>query len=207
MLLGRRVYPWLIFLVLAAQLAEAQQWEAELRPEKGVADLRPRVMAFADGGAKVEVHDGVVVFNSPTPESGAWMGIGWTPPMPGTDATALGDASVWNGRRPTTVEARLRVVSACAKAGIVAQMQVSDGHNAWILNVRPKGIGGYPFDATAFHTYRITARDGIANLYVDEKLLPDNSLILMKYPRNALLIGDLSKSTGGVSEWQYIHWT
>ena len=76
------------------------------------------------------------------------------------------------------------------KAGIVAQMQVSDGRNAWILNVRPKGIAGYPFDATAFHTYRITARDGIANLSVDEKLLPDNCLILMKYPRNALLIGD-----------------
>ena len=108
------------------------------------------------------------------------MGIGRTPPMPGrSDVTALGETSAWNGRRPTTVEARLRVASACAKAGIVAQMQVSDGRNAWILNVRLTGISGYPFDATAFHTYRITARDGIANLYVDERLLPDNCLILM----------------------------
>jgi len=192
-------------MVLSVGPALAQQWEAELRPDRSIEELRPRVGMVKDADSTLEVRDGLFVFNTGT-KGGVYLGIGTNPPLQ-EDPPILGDAAAWDGRRPTTVEARLRVVSLAPGAAIAAQLNVANGRHNYLLNVTPQGLTGLPFDATQFHTYRITLKQGVPNLYVDGKLAPEESLYRYPYPRNALLIGDISSSAGGVSEWEYVRWT
>lgn len=194
-----------IALLFNLSEAFAQQWQAELRPDRGTERLRPRVAVIKDPESKLEIRDGVFVFDSRT-KGGVYLGVGTNPPY-GEDLPVLGDASAWDGRAPTTVEARLRVVRMAADAGIAAQLNVANGQHNWLLNVAPGGLPGLAFDATQFHTYRVTLKQGVPNLYVDGKLAPEASLHRYTYARNALLIGDISSSAGGVSEWEYIRWT
>jgi len=194
-------------VLLLAPSALGQQWEAELCPDQDLADLRPKVAWFATGEANVEVRDGRFVFKARGGKAGAWIGIGSSLPFPGCDSGYLGDVQGWDGRQPTTVEARFRVVPAKGSMAIVAQLQVSDGWHGWTLSVGAKGIQGLPFDATTFHTYRITAKGGVANLCVDGKLAPEGCLRSGTHPRNALLVGDISSGSAGVSEWEFVRWT
>jgi hypothetical protein len=143
--------------------AFAQQWEAELRPDRSIEELHPRVGVVKDADSALEVRDGLFVFNTGA-RGGGYLGIGVNPPFQ-EDPPILGDAAAWDGRRPTTVEARLCVVSMASGAGMSAQLNVANGRYNYLLNVTPQGLAGLPFDATQFHTYRITLKQGVPNLY------------------------------------------
>jgi hypothetical protein len=153
----------LAILLLSVGPVFAQQWEAELRPDRSIEELRPRVGMVKDEDSTLEVRDGRFVFNTGA-KGGVYLGIGTNPPFQ-EDPPILGDAAAWDGRQPTTVEARLRVVSMAPGAGMAAQLNVANGRHNYLLNVTPQGLAGLPFDAMQFHTYRITLKQGVPNLY------------------------------------------
>jgi hypothetical protein len=192
--------------LLVAAVAAAQEWQGQWEPDRPLTDLLPRAEVVTEPGASIVVRAGAFVVASPALQSGAYLGIGTNPPGPGEPAV-MGDAKAWDGRKPTTVEVRLRVVELTPGAGTVAQVYVGNGRDGWLLNVGPNGPPGVALQAGEFHTYRITLKQGIANLYVDGHAAPDTSLAMMSYPRNGMLVGDFSSSAGGTSEWQYIRWT
>jgi len=194
-------------LALAAGLASAQQWQAQWQPDRSVEDLRPRAAVVKSADATLEVRDGLLVFDIPIAKSSAFLGIGTNPPVAGGESAVMGDATAWDGRKPTTVEARLRVVRPLPDDDVVAQVYVGDGDHGWLLQLTKDGPPGLALNATDFHTYRITLKQGIANLYVDGQLAPEASLVRMTYPRNGLLVGDISSSVGGLSEWEHVRWT
>lgn len=196
---------WLLALCMLP-VAWAQTWQAEWRGDRPVTQLSPAASVICSTGARVEARDGLIVFHVPSPAEGAFLGIGTNPPS-GEDDYHWGDPSAWDGRKPTTVEARLRVLNLPAGSAVTTQLAVANGRTNWLLGIRPDGLNGLPLDATEFHTYRITLQDGVANLYVDGQRAPDSCLQTFSYRRNALTVGDISSSAGGDSEWEYVRWT
>jgi hypothetical protein len=65
----------------------------------------------------------------------------------------------------------------------------------------------HALDDTTFHTYRVTLKDRVPNLYIDAEPGPISCFQPGYHIRNALLIGDLTSTSAGSSQWDYVRWT
>lgn len=205
-------------LVLLAGLfcsfASAQQWTAQYDCDVAPDNAEPAWFARADEGGTFTTEDGILRMTTTDPKKGGCLlAIGNNTPGHYLKEDSWGAAEAWDASRPTTLEFRMRVVEMPRGMKHVCQVQLSDGQGYFYLFFRPEGLcdaGGrlqHALDTTTFHTYRVTLKERIPNLYIDGEPAPISCFQPGYEIRNALLIGDLSSSSAGTSQWDYVRWT
>jgi len=203
-----------VFAGLASVAAGAQTWTAEYDADAPPGVSTPAWHVHADEGASVAAAGGLLRMTSAQKGGGGqFLCIGRNTPDAYLKETEWGDASAWDGSKPSTLEFRMRVVETYAGCALAGQVQVSNGSDYFYLHLGPAGLcdaRGVPrraFDATQFHTYRVTLKEGVPNLYVDGEAFPAACFSPGRHGRNALIFGDVSSATAGVTEWAFIRWT
>lgn len=206
----------LALAILWGLAAAAQTWTVEYAADTPPDQAAPAWAVTVDEGCALAVENGLLAIATPKTSGpgGVYLAVGKNRPDRYLKAATWGDASAWDGSQPTTVEFRMRVIETYANAKLACQVQVSNGYQYFYLHLGPTGLcdvsGGVlgPVDATQFHTYRVTLKNGIPNIYVDGKVFPVDCFSPGYHPgRNALIVGRLSSASLGATEWDFIRWT
>ncbi len=205
-----------LFVVLLGSMVSVagQTWTAEYTGDVLPDAATPAFAVTGDEDASTKVSDGVLTLTTPQQGAGGTMvAIGKNTPGQWLKATSWGDAAAWDGGGPTTVEFRMRVVETFADFKVACDVQVSDGFAYYYLHLGPAGIYDssgvlrHELDTTQFHTYRVSLKSYMPNLYVDGEALPVTCFSPGYHARNALIFGDMSSSAAGVTQWDFIRWT
>ena len=205
---------WISLLLPLAFCSQIEQppWVHEYGADQPLDQAVPRLHAEVTEAGLVAVRDGCLVIRAPELKGGAFVAVGKTARRDQVAEHEWGDVSAWDGSQPTTVEARMRVVELLDGARIAAMLQASNGWTTWNLEFGEDGLYNtgqrvFELDASAFHVYRFTFRDGEANALVDGERLPQSCIRELPHQRNALMVGDFSSAVAGVTEWDAIRWT
>jgi BNR repeat protein len=209
---------WTIFaiaaLIVPSGIAAAQTWTTEYTADASPDAAKPAWQTSIVEGGTLSVREGLcTIASAPGAGGGVHMAIGHNTPDAYMKGTRWGDADAWDASKPTTLEFRMRVAKASLQHPLAVNVQLSDGVNFYYVHLSEKGVCSldgtvrHAVDATQFHTYRVTLKNRMPNLYVDGKEAPVTCFHTGLTPRNALVIGDLSTAASGTTEWDAIRWT